>query len=144
MYPNTHGVVGTLCAVATYSITNDYFSSAIVAFISHDLLDRLGEKHYPSTKFLLLFEGSLFAIFCFLAWKSDQTLLYAIGWLGGNMMDLIDKKIGLSIINNKKYPYGTFFPCHRRKPNFDFNLWQTIGISILATLILIINTVSKT
>lgn len=138
MYPNVHGVVGTISAIATYSITKDYYSSAIVAVLSHDVMDRLGEKHYPSTKFLLLFEGSLFAIFCFMAWKSDQTLLYAIGWFGGNLMDLIDKKFGLSIWNNKKYPYGSFFKCHRRKPNFDFNLWQTILISILATVILIL------
>ena len=103
MYPNVHGIVGTISAIATYSITNDYYLSAIVAFASHDVMDRLGEKHYPSTKFLLLFEGSLFAIFCFLAWKSDQTILYAIGWLGGNLMDLIDKEFGLSIWNNKKY-----------------------------------------
>ena len=137
MYPNVHGVVGTISAIATYSITNDYFISGIVAFLSHDVMDRLGEKHYPSNKFLLIFEGSLFAIFCFLAWKSDKTILYAIGWLGGNLMDLIDKKGGLSIINNKKYPYGSFFKCHRRAPNFDFNLWQTILISILATVILI-------
>jgi len=58
MYPNVHGVVGTISAITTYSITNDYFSSAIVAFASHDVMDRLGEKHYPTTKFLLLFEGS--------------------------------------------------------------------------------------
>lgn len=138
MYPNTHGVVGTISAIGAYSITNDYFISAIVAFASHDLMDRLGEKHYPSTKFLLLFEGGLFAIFCFLAWKSNLTILYAIGWLGGNLMDLIDKKFGLSIWNNAKYPYGQVFPCHRRAPNFDFNLWQTIAVGIIATLILIL------
>jgi hypothetical protein len=136
MYPNVHGVVGTISAITTYSITNDYFISGIVAFLSHDLMDRLGEKHYPSAKFLLLFEGILFAIFCFLAWKSDQTMLYAIGWLGGNMMDFIDKRMGLSIINPTKYPYLQLFPCHRRKPNYDFTLNQTIAVGILATFLL--------
>ena len=137
MYPNVHGVVGTISAIATYSITKDYFISGIVAFLSHDVMDRLGEKHYPSTKFLLIFEGILFSIFCFLAWQSDQTLLYAIGWISGNMMDLIDKRMGLSIINPTKYPYLQLFPCHRRKPDYDFNLWQTVAVGILATLILI-------
>lgn len=140
MYPNVHGITGTLCTLGVYAVTKDQTLSllfgGILAFFSHDLMDRLGEKHYPSTKFLLLFEGSLFAIFCFLACKSDQTLLYAIGWIGGNLMDLIDKKFGLSIWNNKKYPYGSFFKCHRRKPNYQFNYWQTIAVGILATLIL--------
>ena len=133
MYPNVHGIVGTACAVATYSITNDYFSSAFVAFLSHDVMDRLGEKRFPT---LLFHEAFLFAIFCFLAWKSDLTILYAIGWICGNLMDLIDKKFGLSILNNKKYPYGSFFPCHRRNPNINLNLKQTIAVGILATLIL--------
>jgi hypothetical protein len=137
MYPNVHGVVGTICAIATYKITNDYFISGFVAFLSHDLMDRLGEKHYPSTKFLLIFEGSLFAIFCFLAWQSDQTILYIIGWFGGNLMDLIDKRFGLSLINPTKYPYMSLFKCHRRKPNFDLTKNQTIAVGILATLILI-------
>lgn len=135
MYPNTHGVVGTISAIATYSITNDYFSSAFVAFISHDVMDRLGEKRFPT---LFYHEAVLFAIFCFLAWKSDQTILYAIGWIGGNLMDFIDKKGGLSIWNNVKYPYGTFFHCHRRAPNFNLTILQTKIISYLATLILIL------
>jgi len=134
MYPNVHGIVGTACAVATYSITNDYFSSAFVAFLSHDVMDRLGESHYPK---LLYYEAVFFAIFCFVAWKSDQTLLYFIGWFGGNLMDFIDKKGGLSIYNNAKYPYGTFFPCHRRQPNFNLTALQTKIIAYLATLILI-------
>lgn len=140
MYPNVHGATGTLCTLGVYGVTKNetiaILFGGVLAFASHDVMDRLGEKHYPSTKFLLLFEGSLFAIFCFMAWKSDQTLLYAIGWIGGNLMDLIDKKFGLSIWNNKKYPYGQVFPCHRRSPNYDFNLWQTIAVGILATLIL--------
>jgi len=136
MYPNVHGVVGTISAIATYKITNDYFISGIVAFLSHDVMDRLGEKHYPSTKFLLIFEGILFAIFCFLALKSDQTYLYVIGWLQGNMMDLIDKRMGLSIINPTKYPYLQLFPCHRRKTDYDFTLNQTLAVGILATFLL--------
>ena len=135
MYPNTHGVVGTICAIATYSITNDYFSSAFVAFASHDVMDRLGEKRFST---LFYHEAVLFAIFCFLAWKSDKTFLYVIGWLGGNLMDFIDKKGGLSIWNNVKYPYGTLFPCHRRSPNFNLTILQTKITSYLATLILIL------
>ena len=137
MYPNVHGVVGVISAVATCSITKDYYSSAIIAFLSHDLLDRLGETRYKN---LLYYEALFFAIFCYLAWKSDQTILYFIGWFAGNMMDFIDKKGGLSIYNLKKYPYGDFFPCHRRSPNFDLNATQTILIGILATLILWIYT----
>lgn len=134
MYPNTHGVVGTLCAIATYSITNDYFSSSFIAFISHDVMDRLGEKRFQT---LFYHEAVLFAIFCFLAWKSDQTILYAIGWIGGNLMDFIDKKFGLSIWNNAKYPYGQFFRCHRRKPSINLTSGQTILSGYLSIILLI-------
>jgi uncharacterized membrane protein len=138
MYPNVHGITGALCTLGTFAVTKDVAISAVaggvLAFLSHDLLDRLGEKKYKN---LLYYEAVFFFIFCFLAWKSDLTILYFIGWFAGNLMDFIDKKGGLSIYNLKKYPYGTFFSCHRRKPNFDLNATQTILISILATLILI-------
>lgn len=138
MYPNVHGITGTICTLATYSITKDVTISiifgGILAFLSHDLLDRLGETRH---KYLLYYEAVFFAIFCFLAWKSNLTILYFIGWFCGNLMDFIDKKGGLSIYNLKKYPYGSFFRCHRRKPNFNLNAQQTILISILATLILV-------
>ena len=137
MYPNVHGITGALCTLGTFAVTKDVTISAIIggvlAFLSHDLMDRLGETRYKN---LLYYEALFFAIFCCLAWKSDQTILYFIGWFAGNMMDFIDKKGGLSIYNLKKYPYGDFFPCHRRAPNFDLNETQTILIGILATLIL--------
>ena len=139
MYPNVHGVTGTLCTLGVYGVTKDQTLSllfgGILAFLSHDVMDRLGEKHYPK---LLYHEAFLFAIFCFVAWKSDQTSLYFIGWFSGNLMDFIDKKGGLSIWNNAKYPYGTFFSCHRRSPNFDLTILQTKIIAYLATLILIL------
>ena len=140
MYPNVHGVVGTISAIATYKITNDYFISGLVAFLSHDLMDRLGEFNFKN---VLYFEAVLFAIFCFLAWRSDNTILYVIGWICGNLMDLIDKKFGLSIYDNVKHPYGQFFKCHRRKPNIDLNLWQTIAVGILSTLILVLISLTK-
>jgi hypothetical protein len=140
MYPNVHGVVGAIVTISTYAVTKDttitYIVGGLLAFASHDVMDRLGEKKYPSTKFLLLFEGSLFAIFCYLAYKSNLTILYVIGWICGNAIDFIDKKMGLSIINPTKYPSFNWFKCHKREPNLDFNLSQTILISILATLIL--------
>ena len=142
MYPNVHGITGTACTLGVYALTNDLVIAAtvggVLAFLSHDLMDRFGEHHYPSTKFFLIFEGLLFSVFCFLAWQSNLTWLYVIGWIGGNIMDLVDKKMGLSIYNSKKYPFGNFFPCHWRKPNINLTLNQTIAVSILATLILVI------
>lgn len=142
MYPNVHGITGTLCTLGVYGLTKDLTVSAIaggiLAFASHDLLDRLGEKHYPSTKFLLLFEGSLFTIFCMIAWFSSLTVLYVIGWFSANLMDLIDKKMGLSVYDNIRYPYGQFFKCHRRKPNFNLSFEQTILVGYLSMILIII------
>ena len=139
MLPNVHGITGTACTLSVYAITKDIATSVIVggiiAFLSHDVMDRLGEMKYKN---FIYNEAVLFAIFCFIAWQSELTLLYAVGWIGGNTMDLIDKKMGLSVYDNKKYPFGTFFPCHRRTPNYFLTIKQTKAIGIITTLILIL------
>lgn len=144
MYPTVHAVTGTLCTLGVYAITKDTVVSAIIggalAFGSHDVMDRFGEKHYPTTKFLLIFEGILFSIFYFLAWKSNLTILYVVGGFNGILMDLIDKRMGLSIYNPTKYPYMQWFNCHKRKPNFDLTLKQTKLAAYLATIVLILIT----
>lgn len=142
MYSAVHGTVGVACTLGVYAITKDEVLSGIIggmlAFTSHDLLDRLGEFHYPNTKFFVLFEGSLFTIFCMIAWFSSLTVLYAIGWFSANLMDFIDKKMGLSVYDNIKYPYGQFFKCHRRRPDIDLTFEQTILAGYLSMILIII------
>ena len=141
MYTNIHATVGTAIVLSTYAVTkSEPIAIALggaLAFLSHDPVDLLGEKNYGSKKNLILFELSALIIFVMAAFGSGKWMLFAAGWIGGNLMDLIDKKGGLSIINLNKYPYGTFFRCHRRKPKYNLTLKQT-KLSTIASIIVII------
>ena len=136
MYTNFHAAIGTGIVMGTYALTKSETLAAIVggglAFASHDLVDRLGEKNYGGFKQFLKVESILFIIFITSAVTSGFWKLFAIGWLGGNMMDLIDKKGGLSMINREKFPFGKFFICHRRKPNINLTKKQTYAAAYIS------------
>ena len=141
MYPNVHATAGVICTLGIYAITKDTLSAGILggilAFYSHDLFDRLGETGYRTMKQFLLIESPPLILFIVLGYFSDLTWLYLIGWVGGNCMDLIDKKLGLSIINPVKYPATFLFKAHNRLPDINLNLRQTIILCYLASLLLI-------
>ena len=142
MYTNVHATVGTAIVLSTYAVTkSEPIAIALggaLAFLSHDPLDLIGEKNYGSKKNFFIFELSALAIFIIAAIASGKWMLFAAGWIGGNGMDLIDKKGGLSLINPNKYPYGTFFKCHRRKPKYNITLKQTQLFTIISVIVVII------
>jgi len=141
MYSNVHGVAGTLIVLATHAITKDT-SVAIalggtLAFLSHDPLDRLGEKSYGSLATTIRWEGFSMWIFALAAYLSGQWPLFAVGWIAGNGMDIIDKKLYLSIALPSKFgPSWTLFPCHRRKPDVNLTLAQTRFATLLSSLVI--------
>ena len=143
MYSNVHGTVGTICVVGTYKLTNDltlsYTLGVLLGILSHDLFDRLNEYPYGGLKNTLLWELIPFSIFVSLAFLSDNTLLYLIGWISGNLMDLIDKKGGLSVLFPGKYPATYLFKCHRRTPDINFTLNQTKLATIVCSSLVITN-----
>jgi len=161
MYSNVHGVIGTSLMLGTYAITKDetltYLIGMPLAFLSHDLLDRLGEKGYGAKT--LIYEAVPFVLFIALAFISHIPTIYFAGWFCGNTMDLIDKKLYIGIYSDKiisktskdqpwlakivdKYFRIThFFKCHRRKPNIDFNRKQTIIATVISSLIITVLTI---
>lgn len=143
MYSNVHGTAGAICTVGVYKLTNDIFLAytlgVAIGIYSHDVLDRLNEYPYGSLKKTALWEGIPFILFVVFSFLSDNPLLYLVGWVSGNLMDLIDKKGGLSIILPDKFPATFLFKCHRRTPNINFTLFQTKLITIICSLLVALN-----
>ena len=142
MYSNIHGVTGALIvsgvAEATGGDPTAVALSVVAAFLSHDVLDRLGEKSYGNMATTLWWEGVPLLVFMILAYLSDQWWLYAIGFIAGTGMDLIDKKLGLAIMFRDRFSFGHYFRCHRRQPDINLTLGQTRFATIFATVLLIV------
>lgn len=138
MYTNIHATAGTLIVLATHAVTQNTETAialgGALAFLSHDPIDRLGEKNYGSMEISLRWEGVALAVFAIVAYLSGQWPLFAVGWIAGNGMDLIDKKLGLAIAFPDKFKFGYFFKCHRRAPNIKLTLGQTKLAAVLASV----------
>ena len=142
MYTSVHSAVGASIVMGTYAVTKSELLAATaggaLAFLSHDVVDRLGETSYGDFKSFLKMELTLLALFGFSAIISGFWYLFAIGWIGGNAMDLVDKKGGLSILNKKKYPFTKIFRCHRRKPNIKFSRNQTYTAGFISGIVVVL------
>ncbi len=141
MYSNVHGVVGTSLVLAAHQITGDTTAAIVwggaAAFISHDVLDSLGEKSYGNLETSIRWELYPLWIFAMAAVWSGHWWLYAVGWIAGNGMDLIDKRMYLSIFWPDRFPFGKYFACHRRTPAIQFTLGQTRLATIVSTLAIV-------
>lgn len=137
MYSNIHGVAGAAIVVGTYRLTGDTGAALAIggwfAFLSHDPLDRLGEKSYGGMRKTVVFEAIPLAIFAYCAWLSGIPWLFAAGWIAGNGMDLIDKKLYLAMFFSKRFKVLDWFACHRRKPDIAFTYKQTVAATIAAS-----------
>lgn len=144
MYGNVHGTIGAAIVVSTAIITKDvtitYLVGGMVAFLLHDTIDLLGEKSYGNTKTTIVYEAVPFSIFSIMAFLSGVWEMYFYGWFMGNLMDIIDKKLYLSIIFPSKYKSMHLFRCHRRAPKINFTRKQTINATILCSIVTIIMT----
>ena len=142
MYTNVHATVGTAIVMATYGLTKNELVAGtvggVLAFASHDVVDRLGETSYGTFKQFLKMELTLLTLFAFSAVISGFWELFAVGWIGGNAMDLIDKKGGLSIIDKKKYPFTSYFKCHRRKPDIMFDRDMTYRAAYISGVLIVL------
>lgn len=118
MLTSAHTPVSVSLTVATYAITKDAGVAAGVAIfggvLSHQALDLLGEHPLGGGKRLWRHEGShlvLFVAMCLIA--GPLWWLIVLAFIGGNLPDLTDKKLGLSFINPKRWTATRHWPCHR-------------------------------
>ena len=144
MYSNVHGTVGALIVLSVYAVTNDMTTAMVLggatAFLSHDPLDRLGEKAYGDMNTTIAWEVVPLVLFSYMAFMSGLWPLYLTGWVAANGMDIIDKKGYLSILWREKFKSGHFFKCHRRQPDVQFTVKQTKLITILSSITLAVTT----
>lgn len=141
MYSAVHGAIGVAVVGVTYLFTQNEVIAmtvgSILAFLAHDPTDRLGEKGYGNIKSTLFYEIPPYLIMLLGGWLSGFFWLFLIGYIAGNGIDLIDKKMYLSVFNPKKYPVTYHFKCHRRKPNFQLTLKQTKLAAYLSCILII-------
>ena len=102
MYTNVHGSVGAII----YSACPNKIVGGFLAFVSHFILDYLGEKRYRNQKLGMAIEGILLAVFLVVAYLSTDFSGFAIGWMFGNLPDIIDKRF-FTNMNAIQY-----FSCH--------------------------------
>ena len=102
MYTNAHGSTGAII----YSACPNKIVGGFLAFISHFILDHLGEKGYGSQKLSMIIEGAFLTIFLTVACLSTDFSGFAIGWMLGNLPDIIDKGF-FTNMNATQY-----FSCH--------------------------------
>lgn len=132
MYASHHAAVGT--PMVLYGATFGPVGIAagfVLAVISHLFVDMIGEKGYGPllSKETLFWEGVPFIGFAIAAWLSGQWWLFALGWVGSLLPDLIDKP--LTWLGK-----SSLWICHT-KPGwvkFPLTLTQTKVTAVLATL----------
>ena len=138
MYSSVHGVSGAIIMTAC----PDPVIGAGLAFISHFLWDYVGESSIGNTRKSATIEGALLLAFLISLIYVGSPLLAFLGWVLGNLPDIIDKPL--------RWIYGhpEWFSCHNGKGLFQYKgrklgypvkisltkeqtLWFNIGSTII-------------
>jgi hypothetical protein len=138
MYSNVHAATGLAITESIYEVTkSEPLALAIglpLAIVSHYFMDFLFEKGL-SKKEVLIYDILPSFLYVALAFFSGYFWLFMLSWWAGNLFDLIDKKIYLTIFLPSKYKPTFYF--HNQKHGIKFNLKQTKIASIVSTLIIL-------
>lgn len=89
---------------------------AAAAFISHFVWDYVGEKSIGSTKQSATIEGALLLVFLVGALLAGNFWLSLLGWVLGNLPDLIDKPL------DWWYDKKQWFSCHNGEGLFKIRV----------------------
>jgi hypothetical protein len=151
MYSHVHGVVGAVTYTATVAVGSalgseigGHITGAFLAYVSHFLLDYLGEHGYGDNKISAMIEFPHLITFGTLGFISGHFWLFFLGWVFGNLPDLIDKPLRLSGLVPQEW-----HSCHNGKGLFQWkgkklgypvkiklDRDQTIVIGIMSTMVL--------
>ena len=123
--------------------TPDPIIGSGLAFLSHFLLDYLGESSYKDLKEAAIVEGCLLMVFVSASIASSYGWLMMLGWFMSNLPDLIDKPLRIFL------GLPEWFSCHNGKGLFQISgkklgyptivrlgYWETILINVASTIIL--------
>jgi len=151
MYSHVHGVVGAVTYTAAVTVGNAIGAPILghavgffLGYVSHFLMDYLGEHGYGDNKISSLIEFPHLITFGTLGFLSGHFWLYFIGWVAGNLPDLIDKPLRLTGLVPQEW-----HSCHNGPGLFQWKgkklgypvRWrltrdETIVAGILATMLL--------
>jgi hypothetical protein len=139
MYSSAHAAAGA----AIYLMAPSPALGMAGAFLSHFLLDYLGESAQGDTKQSAALELSLLALYMVSALHADRALELGAVWVLSNLPDLIDKPLRWFF----KRP--EWFSCHNGKGLFQYKGYklgypvrvrltrdQTLSVNVGATLAL--------
>ncbi len=145
MYSAFHGSVGVVLVSATYLVTKSevlaFTLGGFLAFLSHDLIDRLGECSLGKGKTMITHEVIPYLIMIGSGLYINYFWLFFVGYICANGMDLIDKKMYLSVLFPKKHKASFWFKCHRRKPNIDLTYNQTKNAAWISCILIILTSI---
>ena len=151
MYSHAHGVVGAIVYTSAVAVGSALGSTlvghavgAFAAYISHFLMDHLGERGYGDNKISAMIEVPHLITFGTLGFISGHFWLYFLGWFFANLPDLIDKPATLLGIRDHGWHSchngPGFFQWKGKKLGWpvliNFNRDETIVIGIMSTMVL--------
>lgn len=139
MYSNPHATLGLIITTTSYALIEEkqtaLFVGGFLATISHWFFDFIGEAGLTKYQVLIHEVGS-FILFFFLGFLSGNLTLFITAWIGGNFMDLVDKKMYLTVFFPKKFNPTYYF--HKQKPLIRLTNKQTVVASIVSNVVIIL------
>lgn len=141
MYSFHHGAIGASITNVSTSLLTDPLGLMVglpLAFIVHDPTDRLGEGNYGSLKRTLILETVPFIALMITALAFDVFWISLLGYVLGNGIDLIDKKMYLSVLFPNKFKATKYFNCHRREPDIQLTTKQTKSLILVFYLVFVV------
>lgn len=138
MYSSSHAAVGTALVLGGYSLGGEggAIIGSLLAITSHLFVDKINEKPYGDLTSSVVWEAIPMIIFAACAFISGMPWLFLVGWVSGNLMDIIDKKLYLAMFFDKIKPWNFF---HRSKPSIKLDLETTklyAGMSCMAYVVM--------
>lgn len=143
MHCNTHGTAGiaiiTTCYLLTKSTKKACALGGTIAFLSHYILDFIGESGYKTMQELLLVECIILLYSMVVMYKSGfKFLLLAIyGYITANLMDLVDKKMYLAILFPKNYSLTYYFHS-KNQVLFPISYEATMAAALFSLVLVLI------
>ena len=110
MYSSVHAATGAIIVAAS----PDPITGLALAFVSHFILDYIGESSIGTIKETAIIEGVLLLIYILACCITSTPWLYIAAWVASNLPDLIDKPN--RILRGKK----EWFSCHNGEGFFNY------------------------
>lgn len=135
MYTDIHSSAGVVTYIGITAFTGNCILGFSIAAATHFLLDFIMEEKF---KGLFLSQIAFLVLFFLLGFKTGMLKEFIIGAVAGNLYDIIDKKLGLSLYDLKKHPYTYHFHIKNQKKGLKISSKTTRNITLINTTIILL------